>query len=301
MALDINKVIEAQNRLKKSQPLSDVSVRWWRPKDGKNKIRIVPPWTEEGPNANVVWREVAQHWNVSPDMKGPAVCPKNTPDLGDECPICDLIEYLKTQKDDPEALELVNKMRAKKTYFFNVVDLSDPVYTAHDVAEFKKNRPDSDVPFEAGDIKIQVYAAGVGVFNSIISMIVENNLDITDLDEGYDITIDKQGSGLTTKYNVTPNLRATKAPEALRSAKFPNLDKIGYTLSVEDAKRQLAAGPAADYATRFLNKQLPSATKAVASFASVDDDDDLPDSYGASARDDDSDDLMAELRNAIED
>jgi len=36
-------------------------------KSGKNKIRVMPPWTEEGTNAYQWWREVWTHWGVGPD------------------------------------------------------------------------------------------------------------------------------------------------------------------------------------------------------------------------------------------
>ena len=42
------------------------SLIYWKPKQGKNKIRVLPPWTddENSPNANQFWREVYVHFGV---------------------------------------------------------------------------------------------------------------------------------------------------------------------------------------------------------------------------------------------
>src|SRR5687768_3387414 len=79
------------------------SIKWWKPVNGVNRIRILPGWTDEGEYAGQFWREVAQHWGVSEDVKGPILCPRETPGLNGSCPICAFVDELKNEKGDAQA------------------------------------------------------------------------------------------------------------------------------------------------------------------------------------------------------
>lgn len=247
MAIDMAKI--QQQKAKLSQELSrggGQSAKFWRPSDGANVVRIMPPWTDEGSLAGQFWREVGQHWGVSSDQKGPVLCPKATEDLDGDCPICDFVEELRKDKTNVQAQETAKEIRAKKAYLLNIVDTDDPVYNAKDVAEYKKARPDRDVPFEAGSPKIQVYACPKTIFDQILNTIMQNNLDITDLDKGHDITINRSGKGLTTRYTVTPQISATSADVSMDD-ELPALDQIGYLMDFAGMTELLTTGVGGDY------------------------------------------------------
>lgn len=209
-------------------------------------IRIMPPWTDEAPYDGQFWRVVAQHWNVNDEHKAPILCPKNTPHLGGDCPICDFVEELRKDKDNPAAKELANDLRAKQSYLFTVIDTKDKSYTAKDVADWKKERPDRDVPFEVGDPKLQVYAAPFAVYNSLIALFQAGG-DVTDLTAGHDVTVSKQGKGLQTKYTVTPQLKATKSnvPEDNELLK---LESVGAVYDSAKLTELLTDGIGGEYA-----------------------------------------------------
>lgn len=276
-------------------------VLWWRPEAGTNRIRILPPWTDEGFHAGAFWREVAQHWQVSPELKGPVVCPRNTPGVeDDDCPICDLVDQLRGMKNDPGALELANNLRAKKNYLLNVLNLDDPEYTARDVANFKKERPDAEVPFAAGDPKIQVYAAGITVFQQILAIIDENDKNITDLKEGHDIKIEKTGKGFNTKYTLTIILKSSPVENVDENTELTDLSKVGMMLTAQEAMQRLTENTeASQYAT---DRALPSGDSAgglpegVSRGVKKADDDDLPESYTGGGGGDLEDELAAALR-----
>ena len=142
MALDWDKLNKQKDSLDEflSKGGGGVGRSWWKPEHGDNRIRIMPGWTTEGDYAGQFWREVAQHWGLSDDHKGPVICPKKTPLMDGECPVCDLVIALKSDKTNTDALEAAKYIRAKIAYFLNVVNLDDPEYTAKDVAEYKQSR-----------------------------------------------------------------------------------------------------------------------------------------------------------------
>ncbi len=259
MALDMSKL--QQQKAKLTQELSrgsGQSARFWRPADGDNVIRIMPDWTEEQPYAGTFWREVAQHWGVSEDQKGPILCPTATPHLEGDCPICKFVDELKGNKNDVSAQELARDIRAKKAFLLNIVDCNDPTYNAKDVAEYKKSRPDSDVPFEAGDPKIQVYACPKTIFDQILNIIMSNDQDITDLEAGNDITINRTGKGMLTRYSVTPKMKPTQS-DVSGGVEFPQLDRVGYSMSTEDMNKLLTEGVGGDFASLLPSGQAPAA------------------------------------------
>lgn len=258
MSLDMSKL--QQQKAKLEQELSrgsGRSAKFWRPKPGNNVIRIMPSWTTEEPYAGQFWREVSQHWGVSEDQKGPILCPFTTPGIDGECPICAFVEELKKDKMNTASGALVKEIRAKKAFLVNVVDDADPVYNAQDVAEYTQKRPDSDVPFEAGDPKIQVYACPKTIFDQILTIIMDNDQDITDLAKGNDITINKSGAGLTTRYTVTPKMKPSES-DVGADADFPALDRVGYIMDFDAMLSLLTEGKGGDHAALLPGGSSPS-------------------------------------------
>jgi hypothetical protein len=173
---------------------------FWKAKEGANRIRILPAWTSDGPHAGDFYREVFQHWKLS--EKGPVMCTKHTPHLFNadgtpvdkDCPICTLVEELRADKTNVKAQQLVRDIRAKSAFLMSIVDMEDKSYTAKDVANWKKENPEKDVPFEAGDVKVQCFAASSTIAESIINIIIANGMDITNLTEGHNVVITKVGN-----------------------------------------------------------------------------------------------------------
>lgn len=239
--------------------------RFWKPEAGENVIRVMPKWDPELKGR--FWREVAQHWNVSDDQKGPILCPRETPDMNGECPICDLVQALRADKSNVEGKKLADDIRAKKTYLLNIVDQKDAVYTAADVAEHKQARPDDDCPFDVGDPKVQVYACPTTVFESILGIMSTSGTNVTDYKEGRDIRIKKtpnKQDRRKTRYEVYPTLdtRDTGYGETME---LPNLSQVGFTLDTDGMYKLLSDGRAA----AFL-KALPGESSASAGSLTAD-------------------------------
>lgn len=266
---------EVEERLSRG---GGMRAQFWKPKNGENLIRVMPPWTnpthdpelELSPDLQFYedqfWRQVAQHWNVNPEeQRGPILCPKETPGLEGDCPICEFVTELKSDKKNVQAQELAKEIRAKTAYLYNIVDMNDSEYTAEDVAEFKKSRPGDDVPFQPGDTKVQIYAAPATVHDAILGMITGNKRDITRLDTGRAVIIERHPNKdpKKTRYSVTPHFDASEFE--LKSA-LPALHQQGFTMEYAKMLDLLQDGVGGDYLAALPEgggKVLPETTTEV--------------------------------------
>ena len=202
------------------------TLKWWKAKKGKNRIRVMPPWTAEGNNAYQWWREIWVHWNIGPDEDNQqsVACPKKTPPGDQTCPICDEVERLR-KSGDPADLELAKNMKAKMRIYANIIDLKDASWTEEDVEELAAAGTDSNNVPEVGDPKIQVYSFGSTIFKDLLDYYTDV-IDITDLDEGHNVLLTREGDGLNTDYRVRIEQEASKAPVPDDEPKLHNLDNI---------------------------------------------------------------------------
>lgn len=218
-------------------------VKFYKVGPGKNKLRVLPPWTNEGQHAGSFWREVVQHWGVGGDNAGPVLCTSKTPGESGQCDVCDLLTSTKASHGkDLEVQRMLHDLRGKTAYLMSIVDLEDPVYTAKDVAEFKSADPDRDPPFAAGDCKVQVYAAPMTVFQAISSQIRNNRVNITDAVKGHNIFIERTGKGMNTKYTVSLELSPSEMPAGAQP-----VDLSLVMTAHDDLASIIANGPLSDF------------------------------------------------------
>lgn len=268
MAIDIDKVLKQKQILEAKLSRSGngaTGIKFWRPEDGENIIRILPPWTTEGPFSGQFWREMYQHWNVSTEQKGPVMCPAKTPGLDASCPVCEFVDELRADKSNPEGQILAKDLRVKLVYLLNIIVTDDPTYTAKDMAEWKKSRPDTEVPFAVGATKIQFYACPTTIFEQILNLISRNKSDITDLSSGRDLTVTKfpnKKEPKLTRYQVTPSFETSEVKGFTQETKIPALDTVGYVMKYDDMALLLSQGPAGSFAALPSPKTSSKAPKA---------------------------------------
>ncbi len=303
MSLDIGRVAAAKLVVEAALARTSGSgAKFWNPANGKNRIRILPPWTDEGPHKGDAWREVHQHWRVNDDHKGPILCPAKTPGMGGECPICAYVDVLKSQTSDPVAMQMASDIRAKRSYLMQLIDYANPAYTAGDVADYTKANPGKDVPFESGEPKIQVYSAPISVMDGVMNAIVENELDITHLTKGKDLVLDKQynkSNPMLTKYAVTLLVKEQVAP--ITAAEFEQkkvkIDQVGRVYDTAKLRELLATGVGADAELPALNASNKGVTNNKLFISdNLADDDDLSLVLPA---DEGMDNLQAEMQAAL--
>lgn len=174
---------------------------YWVPAEGRNRIRIMPPWAEDAANAGRYFFETAFHYGIGPDERT-MPCPL-VAKVRETCYLCGLASSLKKSSDEDDQAE-AKDLFPKRKYLLNVVDLAHP---------------------EKG---VQVWAAGVKAMRQVHYYVRDREYgDITDLDDGYDLIVEKTGSGLNTEYFVKAAKRSSAFPSEDLQDKNPLLADVG--------------------------------------------------------------------------
>lgn len=144
----------------------------WKIPEGITKIRILPPWSEEG----AVAYESASHWKVPPNDRM-LNCLRV---IGKECPICEVVTKLRRDAGADKVLKSkANAFGAKKSIYYNIVVRGEE---------------------EKG---VQIMRSGIKLYENILSYLYDPDYgDVTCIDEGMDATIERTGQGLDTSYTI---------------------------------------------------------------------------------------------------
>lgn len=157
------------------------SGKWFKPKDGKNQIRILPPWSKEGKWAFAL----ALHYGFKDEEGRDRAHPCMKQWKGVRCPACDMLSLLK-KVDGAE--KIVEKMNPKTKYYVNLIDR------------------------KVGDDKVFIYGLSAKLLNEILAYDDDEDYgNVTDPEEGYDFVLEKTGSGLTTRYAIRIKPKTTAA------------------------------------------------------------------------------------------
>jgi len=207
MSLNLDKI-----RVQREKALEEMARRntnYYTWKENRNVLRFLPPW--EG--ADDFTRIFGKHWNLGPEGKTMVYCPKICFDK--PCPICDNIDAMWKRKPDDATKEWLKKVSSAPRFFANVIDMND-ISAGVQVAEMPKS-----VLLELYSIMVDK-DAGIG--------------DITNLETGREIIIDKIGKGLSTRYTVRAKLTPTPVPLPITVAELPNLDLLVRNETYENLK-----------------------------------------------------------------
>ncbi len=156
---------------------------FWSPSDGENRIRVMPPATEDQED---FWFKTGTHFNVGPDERS-VPCPALS-GISESCFLCRIVKRLGKGDEDEQAE--AEGMGARPRYLISIVDLNDA---------------------EAG---VQVWPCPVTVFRLLKKFRLNEDEygDMTDFADGYDIKVDRTGSGINTKYDAIPARQNTAFP-----------------------------------------------------------------------------------------
>jgi hypothetical protein len=211
-------------------------LKTWKPREGKNNVRVLPAWSDTGPNAYRFYREAFSHWNIgSEDFSVTMTCPRKTAGFEDkECPVCEECTRLYATKDPADAV-IAKSMYARRGFMSNIVDNVDPVWTAADLASLKESKTEN-LP-EVGTTKVQVWSYGITVWNALMNVL--DSVDFTDLEDGANIVVDRSGTGMGTdgKEGTKYIVQAERNNSALKvhgELDLYNLDELYPPKSVED-------------------------------------------------------------------
>ena len=179
---------------------------------GKNVRRILPP---KG-DSDMFYSEGFLHFGLGEDGKTAVTCLKT---FDKKCPICEYIDSIKNSKNK-EDKEFVNNAKATKRIYINVL-----------------NR-DSDDEEETP----KVLPIGKMILKQLIDIICDPDYgDITDFDEGRDVTITKSGKGMNTEYSVLAKPKNSVASEQYDEEELDELLPDLESLFVEKSEEELVA------------------------------------------------------------
>lgn len=168
---------------------------YFKPKEGKNVIRILPPWSKEG----LWYKEAVLHYGLEKDGKKRGYsCLKQ---FDKDCPICDKREDL--LKGDKEEKAMSDDLRPRTKYYANILD------------------------YKTGKVMIWGFTPKtLGILLSIAND--EDYGDIADPDKGYDIVIERTGTTRTdTKYSIRCRPKSSSIPDEIDWEKdLKNLDEV---------------------------------------------------------------------------
>jgi len=141
--------------------------------DGKNVVRFLPPLQGQKP-----FRKVKQHYVKRPSENQLVIpCPRAM--LKRPCPICDRIKQLSGSRSKADQ-DLAKSYDVKLRVFANIIDRGD---------------------MEAGP---KILGFGKMIFDELVRIRedVDGGGDFVDPVNGFDIIIEKSGTGMLTKYKV---------------------------------------------------------------------------------------------------
>ena len=192
-----------REKLSKTEFSSWKGTPTWKPKAGRNVIRILPG---AGKMGDFFWQDVGSHY--PPGSNKGFICPDFT--IGEKCPICEFADSL-FQAGDDESKDLARNLKKRKQFWMNIIDREDE------------------------DRGVQIYKPGTTVFQAIAALINDPDYgEIYDPDNGQDVIIKRAGTGIDTKYDVMVRPKPSslhsdpeKVDEWLDSA--PDLSPVGLT------------------------------------------------------------------------
>jgi|GEM_PF-1824236 len=179
-------------------------------KQGKNVRRILWP---KG-DSDSFYSEGFLHFNLGEDGNTVVTCPK-TFGSKERCPICEYVEELQKSKNKEDA-KLASKLKATRKIYVNTISRDDD---------------DEETP--------KVLPIGVTVLKGLLEAICDPDYgDITDPDEGRDVTITRKGEGMKTEYSVLIKPKASIVSDELSASEIEDemtdLDSLFVKKSYEE-------------------------------------------------------------------
>ena len=263
---------------------------------GKNVRRVLPP---KG-DSDMFYSEGYLHFGLGEDGKTAVTCLDT---FGKKCPICNYLDSIKNSKNK-EDKEFRDKSKKTKRIYINVIN--------------RDSDNEEDAPI--------VLPIGKMILKQLIDIICDPDYgDITDFNEGRDITITKSGKGMSTEYSVIAKPKESLASEQLSEEeldeKLPDLDSLFIEKSEEELMAILTGeevesdedGEDLEYDEmdvedlKYLCKERGIKFKATATKSKLvqlledydEEDEDVDEDADEVEEDEEDDDLMASVKNAV--
>lgn len=197
--------------LKQENENGGSNINWWSIPSGMSSVRILPPWDPSGRVALPVYMHPIEYKGEGMSYtKYNWTCVNKT--FSKPCPICEGLAGLSAAGVDTQKWEA-----NRRQYYFNAIVMHDPTY---DNSGKRGVAPGTHV----------VMKAPKTFYDWVVAQITNPMIgDITSINNGIDVYVTKEGTGLGTNYNMTlcPNGRTAIPKEYLdKITDLYNLDDI---------------------------------------------------------------------------
>lgn len=189
---------------------------FYKPKSGQNVLRFLPP--PEGKNSPFVVSY--QHWITLPDgSRSNLNCARMI--AKQRCPVCEKMDELLRSGNEVD-FKAANEFKPKLRVFANIIDRED----------------------EAKGV--QVFGFGKSVLDQLVAIRKDQRAggDFTDIEDGFDILLNKKGEGMKTEYSCLPSRDSSPLADDVHLANLwldnqYDLDAYKRVLPFEDAYAKL--------------------------------------------------------------
>lgn len=169
--------------------------------DGRSRIRILPSWRGAD---QAFWHDYGQHFikDATGATKAVYICADRT--FGRPCEVCAAIASAANTTGDDALTKTLTDAKAGPRVLVNALHIDGPTPTTPEVFELPPT----------------VFADFIGIAN----LFGADGIDVLSLTEGFDISVERSGKGLGTKYQVTTVPKSTIInPDVMNKAQ--DLDK----------------------------------------------------------------------------
>ena len=163
---------------------------FFKPKEGKNIIRILPPWSKAG----LWYKEATLHYGLAVDGKDRAVpCLKM---FDKDCPVCAKREEF--MEGSGEDKKLADKLRPRTKFYANILDRATN--------------------------QVKIWGFSQKTLGVLLSYASDPDYgDISDPESGFDLVVDRTGTTMTdTRYNIRVKPKPSEVD--MDSLELHNLD-----------------------------------------------------------------------------
>jgi len=190
--------------------------KFFKADEGSNTVRIMPPFDDSGS----FYIEACHHHGLQIEEQNRAFCCKEYHEKA-PCPICFYIEDL-NESDKEDAGTILKRVAQRVKYFVNVYNYKKEVY--------------------------QIWGFSAKILRKILGYLTDPDWgDITDPDEGHDMVIDREGTGLKTKYDLRIKPKPKAFPLDDYDSKLFDLDKECVELEADQVVIDAIEGTFGDF------------------------------------------------------
>ena len=170
--------------------------------EGRSRLRILPSW--RGDINESFWHDYGQHYikDANNDVKAVYICTERT--FGRPCEVCSAISSAAKSTGDDNLTKIITEAKAGSRTLVNALHIDGQSPTTPEVYELPPT----------------VFEQFIG----LMQLYLQEGVNILDLKDGFDVSIERTGKGLSTKYTLAAAPKTSSVNSDVMT-KVQDLDK----------------------------------------------------------------------------